>query len=166
MRKNKYIFGLIVLAVLPGCKKYPEDPFISLRTAKQRLTREWKINRIIVNGNDQTNSYNDSLINKNFTDLTLQIGEESELTEFYGNLTGGDKERYTTLFSFKGKEKSTLTALVFSQNTANNYYDTLNVNLINNVFGKYPFKILKLYKKDFIIEATKNNNVYEIHFKN
>ena len=105
MKCIKYFFLVAVSLTMVTCKKYPEDPFISLHTAKKCLTREWKIKKILVNGNDQTNFHNDSLLNKDFSDLILNIGKDGELREFVGTLTGGDIERYDAFSLLMGRIK-------------------------------------------------------------
>lgn len=39
---------------LEGCKKYEEGPTISLRSRKERVANTWKVEKYIVNNQDQT----------------------------------------------------------------------------------------------------------------
>lgn len=55
------LISIAIISFFIGCKKYPDDPTISLRTVKQRLEAEWQITKIEINGDDATHLYNDSL---------------------------------------------------------------------------------------------------------
>ena len=48
--KRLIIYLTLLLLVVGGCKKYDEGPAISLRSKESRLCREWKLDRIQLNG--------------------------------------------------------------------------------------------------------------------
>jgi uncharacterized protein YfcZ (UPF0381/DUF406 family) len=51
--KKSLLFLLIITAAFTSCKKYEDDGFISLRTAKARLTGTWKAEKAFdKDGND------------------------------------------------------------------------------------------------------------------
>ena len=52
MKKNLTILTLIIL-ISYGCTKYDDGPAFSLRTKKARLTGEWELEEIVVNGVSQ-----------------------------------------------------------------------------------------------------------------
>ena len=52
MKKNLTILTLIIL-ISYGCTKYDDGPAFSIRTKKARLTGEWELEEIIVNGVSQ-----------------------------------------------------------------------------------------------------------------
>lgn len=52
MKRNITILTLIIL-ISYGCTKYDDGPAFSLRTKKARLTGEWELEEIIVNGVSQ-----------------------------------------------------------------------------------------------------------------
>lgn len=62
MRKFFYLLSLVLL--ISACRKYPKDPFISLRTPKKRITTmgfiqsKFELWKFIVNGIDSTGYYN------------------------------------------------------------------------------------------------------------
>ena len=59
---KKLILILIVLAAITeGCKKYPDGPLISFRSAEKRLYGLYDLTIYTVNGVDSLNLYNDSL---------------------------------------------------------------------------------------------------------
>ena len=52
--KNAVIYLFLALFAISGCKKYDEGPAISLRSKEARLCREWKVDKIQLNGDDVT----------------------------------------------------------------------------------------------------------------
>jgi hypothetical protein len=89
MKKRNYIFLLflpLLVYFLSTCKKYPEDKFISLQSTKNRLSAEWKITKVEVNGEDVTWKYNDSLKTTAITDYYIWI----YCDYVYGNKSRGD----------------------------------------------------------------------------
>ena len=53
MKRNLTILTLVIL-ISYGCTKYDDGPAFSLRTKKARLTGEWELEEVIVNGVSQT----------------------------------------------------------------------------------------------------------------
>lgn len=52
MKQNLILLTLVIL-ISYGCSKYDDGPAFSLRTKKARLTGEWELEEIIVNGVSQ-----------------------------------------------------------------------------------------------------------------
>jgi hypothetical protein len=50
--KKTAIYLVLTLLVLTGCKKYEEGPAISLRSKEARLCREWKVEKLQLNGSE------------------------------------------------------------------------------------------------------------------
>lgn len=164
--KIKHCILFIVLGlVISTCKKFPEDPFISLRTVKMRLKTEWKLNKIIVNGTDYTQSYNDSLINEDFTSMKFDVNtNDVGLSDYIGVINTENKTSFVNYFNLN--KNKTLFFRQWAFNSGPNYtYDGTNLKHINNVLGLGTYKILKLYNKHFIIETNYNSNTYEIQYK-
>lgn len=44
------LFSLILLTLFTSCGKYEEGPNFSLRTKKNRLRSDWKLNKLYING--------------------------------------------------------------------------------------------------------------------
>lgn len=57
MLKRVVVFSLIAASILMGCKKGENDPLISLKTRKSRLSGEWKVSFAEYSINDSTYSY-------------------------------------------------------------------------------------------------------------
>jgi len=59
---KKLFFILLLIASLAGaCKKYDEGPWLSLRSAENRLYGAYTLTQYTVNGTDSLSLYNDSL---------------------------------------------------------------------------------------------------------
>jgi len=155
-----YIIALTLL--FSDCKKFPEDPFISLRTVRMRMQGEWMINKIQINGNDFTESYNDSLMNQQIPDFKVEITKSHNESDFIGILKS---HRTTTFDNQIDVEKK---VVYFRKWTFNSGLvekpDSTNLRVFNNLI-RGQFEIRKLYKKDFIIKRSNDNGTCEIHFR-
>jgi len=151
------------------CKKYPEDKGINLKQAKRRIFGDWELNRILLDGNDITQQMDDSIANRNFKGIILQI---------YGNTDQRDTPRgnYSTQliinpitkslfqngkgngFTFEKNEDFQIQLGSYNAvpNDGNLPHDNIFLRHIN---GK--FKIVRLQKHDFKILSTTTNITYE-----
>lgn len=151
------------------CKKYPEDKGINFKQAKRRIFGDWELNRVLLYGNDITQQMDDSIPNRNFKGIILQI---------LGNYDQRDTPRgnYSTQliinpitkslfqngkndgFAFKKNEdfEIFLGAYNAAPNDGNLPHDNVFLRHIN---GK--FKILRLQNHDFKIQSTTTNITYE-----
>lgn len=61
MKTLKLISSMLVLlictTIINGCKKYEEGPGLTFKTAKGRITNEWKYKQTVYNGQAPTNGY-------------------------------------------------------------------------------------------------------------
>ncbi|MGL4596776.1 MAG: hypothetical protein ACRCYO_04575 [Bacteroidia bacterium] len=72
IRLTLFLFGFLVL--VGSCKKkYPEGPLLSLRTKKARMVNVWRIEKYIVNDQDQTADFNTL-----YPNYTLTIGKDDK----------------------------------------------------------------------------------------
>ena len=180
--RNKFakttILSALILLLFTTCKKFPEDTF-AFRTVKARIEAEWKIEKILINGTDATNSYNDSLAplsinnfhfwfvynklapnpNKDDTkDLFLINKSSKSYKDAYnhndvaiGHFDYEENKKYLIAWLDKNQTKDTVYAKIFK-----------------NLFERYNYQsrylIKSLYHKTFIIEGVKNNNIYKVYF--
>jgi len=164
MKLKRYIYIIVIAVFFSECKKFPEDPFMSLRTVKMRLLGDWKLSKIFVNGVDCTVNYNDSLINDDFSSMKMSITRNGETSDFAGVINSEGKTNFINGINLE--KNKTLLFQKWGFNSGANYsYDPLNLIYINRVLGLGSYKILKLYRKDFIIEGHNSNNTFEIQFK-
>ncbi|MBI3719483.1 MAG: hypothetical protein HY252_12945 [Sphingobacteriales bacterium] len=74
MKTTKFILSLTVVFSLlfVGCKKYPDGPAFSIKTAKARITRQWKEEKTIAsNGTTTTPPSTDNSYTEFKSDGTL-----------------------------------------------------------------------------------------------
>ena len=57
MKNLLFILSLTLLLVASSCKKYEDGPSFSLRSKKERLSNNWKINKYFVGDVDKTDAY-------------------------------------------------------------------------------------------------------------
>ena len=60
----KVIFSIIGISLTLSCQKYPEGPSFSLRSAQDRIAREWEVESIEQNGQD---------ISATFSEFSLEL---------------------------------------------------------------------------------------------
>lgn len=84
------VFLLATLAPISSCSKYEEGPSISLRTKKARITNEWKLDEVKVNGQDIT-----SLI-KADGDFILEIKSDDTYVQTYAGDSDNGKWEFSS----------------------------------------------------------------------
>jgi hypothetical protein len=156
--KFKSILILSALFFLLGdCKKYDEDGFISLRRPFKRLEGTWKIDQVIVDGNNITATYVDTLLQLSLSDLKLDFQEKNRnnthLVELYGNSEHIGNFNYVLVPKTEDLSISTTHATSIDNQTLYLKLSTLLVDL---------WHVSKLYKKQLHITSKHNRN-YEIY---
>ena len=138
-----------MLVLFTTCKKFPEDPFISLDTVKGRLKGSWKIDYIKYDGADVTELYNDTVKPYLIKDLIFHYSFDRKSTQTGHPVVNdfNNYEGYASLY-FELKDKK----IYYKKNVS----DTLNNIFISSEY----YDIKRLYKK---ILKIKNAN-YEIQF--
>jgi hypothetical protein len=154
--KKLILFLIIITAITAGCKKYPDGPLISFRTAKSRLYGTHILKRCTIDGTNSLSLYCDSV---------------STRFDFYYDSNSGVNYcmiRDQLLAGMSGNGTS-VNSLFWSWDLENH---NKNLKVIssqgNNGFG--PFKnnvlpdweILKLKADDIIMQTTYNNKQYLI----
>ena len=69
MKKTCVLTGIVLLILLMGCSRYDDGPWISFRTAKNRVVGTWQVEKLLINDQDSTELYRE------------QIGCEWEFTD-------------------------------------------------------------------------------------
>ncbi|HET6990936.1 MAG TPA: hypothetical protein VFJ43_06405 [Bacteroidia bacterium] len=84
MKTLKFFFVAILLTavILPGCKKYPDGPSLSLRSRAARVANVWKVESATENGSDIT-----SLLS-GYTETYVKNGDYSFV---FGSVNGSGK---------------------------------------------------------------------------
>ncbi|HRW21473.1 MAG TPA: hypothetical protein P5509_05825 [Bacteroidales bacterium] len=76
MKKTYLLFSIILLIFLIGCSRYDDGPWISFRSAKNRVVGTWQVEKLLIDGLDSTELYRE------------QIGCEWEFTDELRNGEG------------------------------------------------------------------------------
>lgn len=178
-----YLSLLSLLFTLSTCKKYPEDPFISLRTVKMRLEGEWQLESIEINGEDAGFKYNDSLAPLTFTDYKFWFSFGAKIDNssqkynlFLINKSSKSEESALNSIDVSGtrfsiyptKDKDLLIANSFDQiaiKDSNSSGILLNLLADNILSGAVVWQIKKLYKKELILQKEKKGILYRIKLK-
>lgn len=109
--KKISILMLLAVAVagtsLTSCNKYEEGPGLSIRTAKQRITNTWEVEKYVDADGTETAGTAD--------DATMTITKDGEFTVTDGSfsITGtwafdDSKENITTTYSFGGRDRKSV----------------------------------------------------------
>lgn len=125
--------GLFMVA----CNKYPEGPKLSLLSKKSRLAGEWKLEKALVNGVDQTSSVQAFLGNN----YVWSIKKDGSYTQTYG--TGSESGKWAW---YDKKEK-----VIFTPSTAGSTADT--------------FEVTRLKSKSLWFRVKSGSDTRELHLK-
>jgi hypothetical protein len=148
--KKLILLLLVITAISTGCKKYPDGPLISLRTAKHRLYGTYLLTQYTVNGVDSLNHYYDSLsLNFHF---------------FYEDVYGHDQ-----CDIIGNRKDGKWCDLSWDWNLVN-HNKTLNITSSGYANGTGPFgtnklpqwNILRLTNKETEMKTTYNGKEYSI----
>ena len=133
---KKFFVVCISVFALTTCKKYEEGPFVSFRSAEERVANDWRIEKYYDDGVEQSLSDEDKNTKYTFTkDGKLTIIVPSQL----GNLTINGN------WYFTDSKKKLVMAINFLGNTET-----------------YTYKILKLKENEMWLKDEEEND--EIHF--
>lgn len=113
----------IVLAGLFGCKKGEDDPFLSLKSRKSRLTGEWKVSQMTSKEAEQNTFFlTSSGTNSTYDGTTLTTTEEH----------GGVSETYSSNFSqeFTFEKDGTYKMVITETEDGESYTETTEGNWI------------------------------------
>lgn len=159
--KKKILYLLILILFFAACK-YEDGPAISLRSKTNRLLKEWKIEKMIVDGSDSTQQYIDS--------CGCNI-------EFYWDQIISNVENKVYLRNCKYNPNSGATPSHYC--CPNGYFEfqdhkkILRVNSIHSAYkgfgpignGDSYWNIIKLTSKSFWFKTNFNNKIYEFKLK-
>lgn len=153
--KKLILILIVITALIAGCKKYPDGPLISFRTAKGRLYGYHTLTKYTVNGVDSLSRYQDSLCTNfhfyyneddgnNYCSMAGRNSFDNYISEFYW------------IWELEDNNK-VLKVTTVGENPPR-YGGTGPFK--NNVLPEW--KILKLKASDIIMTTTYNGNEYLI----
>ncbi len=108
------LVAIICIAMLVGCKKYPDNTGIHLRSKKERIANTWKVENYKINGADFTSlvaNYTETFTKSGNYSYTWGKLNGSGSWSFQDNrkeinLLGNDKHSSRTLVILKLEEKT------------------------------------------------------------
>ncbi len=127
-----------LMFVNTGCKKYEEGPMISLRSKKARVVNDWKVVKILKNGEEQ-----------DMDNLKLYYDFKDDNTGVVTHIVSTVVGDYTTTVDFKWEFNDDKTKIIFTFDND----DTEDVT------------ILKLYEKEMWWEDKDGDDTYEYHLE-
>jgi len=145
MFKSKYILLFLLLAFcFTDCKKYPEGPWISLRSKEKRLLGNWKVQKYLIDGVDSTST--------KFPNLSSSVCVYS--FAHYGQYV--DDGCYSTggKWGWGNKKESLIVGLEFGSILTPFFLSTST-----------EWTILRLSNKDMHLKTTFSSMQYEIFLK-
>jgi hypothetical protein len=152
--KKTILILIAITFITAGCKKYPDGPLISFRSAKERFFAGTKtLTKYTVNGVDSLSRYQDSLC------TTFYFYYDSDRGNNYCSMQGIRKDGLmSTLFwtwAFEDKNKVLQVTL-----SGGNYPGMSTGPFGDNICPEW--QILKLKADDIIMTTTYNGKVYLI----
>jgi hypothetical protein len=167
--------SILSVIVFSTCKKYPEDPFISLRTIKMRMAAEWQIEKIEVNGENINYKYSDSLVPLNLTDFYFRFkfhlkdyGDRIPEIMFINKSSKNSHDAENTdvcgiTFNLNPKTKFSIAGAPWTYVPQR---DLISGNLLLKIWGAgKKWDIKRLYNKQMILEKNINGAIHRIYLK-
>lgn len=148
--KKLILFLIIIAGITEGCKKYEEGPWLSLRSAKNRLYGDYTLVQYTVNDEDSLSLYNDSLCDtlKFIFDTNLDL----DVCYIYGNRNDGKISSLVWYWNLKDKN----TSLVISYSNCSSGTGPFSDKV------KPEWKILRLTTRQIKMKTIYNNKEYTI----
>jgi len=151
--KKLILLLLVITAIFTGCKKYPDGPLISLRSAKSRLYGIYTLTQYTVNGVDSLNHYYDSLsLNFHFYYEDVYGYDDCDMS---GQRRDGNIS--TLVWSWELTDHNKILKITSS---GTNFKGWSSGPFRNNVLPEW--KILRLTNKETEMETTYNGKEYFI----
>ncbi|MBA2610693.1 MAG: hypothetical protein H0U95_01890 [Bacteroidetes bacterium] len=161
MKIKYYISLFVLLSFLSTCKKFPEDPFISINTVKERLKGNWRIDKIIYFGDDIKSLYKDSLQPYSIDNVVVKFAFDYETT-IKKSSSYYDKYNPVNIYSTEGYTSFTTTLKFYLVSKKIQFTEISSASprgKFNKLFLENPdFEIKKLYNK--VLKIT--NDRYQI----
>jgi hypothetical protein len=140
---KKIIFVLLIIAAFLGsCQSYEDGPLISFRSAKNRITGTWEIDKFYIDSIDSTDYYHTKLgCELEFTDELYTTSDEIWTIKLINcNNTSND---FKGLWEFSGDSKEIITICFANDSNFTNIVGTFEPGL-----GTY-WKISRLTNNEF-----------------
>lgn len=161
MKKRFFIiFITIILVFFTGCKKYPEGPNLSFRSAVKRISGVWDVETFYVNDINLTENFKS---NKHYTELVI-VTEDCLKPSFLDfdimEINNGSPYlNYSYYWDFTNDKKN----IICEYANECQSIDTLNINFNIDLFIDkidIEWQILRLTQNELWLKTEYNNNNY------
>jgi hypothetical protein len=155
---KSFLYILIVCALFFGCKKYPEDGKLSLRTAKNRLTNHnWRLKDLFINGIDST-SRNYYTVSSTFNYKDKIFGLGKGITTYDKNINEITKaETGMPFYGWQFVSGSHKMEIYFASGGSASSNFRADMNSL--------WEILKLTNNEFILKTQVNGKTIQVRFE-
>ena len=154
--KHLTVYFFISLLILSSCKKYDEGPAISLRSKEKRLCQEWKLDKVLQNG--EVGSQDGDIV-------FWEFQKNGNLNTIHQSMEGGSTVSYSMTLQWrwsKDKEKIEITVDHEAKNDLHTYASLIkyshNIDIIS-------MQIIKLKIDQLILEIEDDGNILRLEFK-
>ncbi len=155
---RKYITIATLVMLMASCNKYEDGPSFSLRSAKNRLTGQWKLSKIIFNDKDISQGY----FSSNLESFPFSIYTDWSRDYFIGiSYTDGNIIAKSDLELNRQNTKMTFALKPQAP------YESVSTDIFCTIPALHDtteWKILRLKNDELWIKTDFENNNYEIHF--
>src|ERR1700741_2068351 len=161
MIKPNYILIIILsgfLILTNSCKKYPEDPFYSLRSSEKRLTGKWIITKIVKDGSAITSQYNDTLYPYAYDSFVFYFKFDDPDRHPKADVSVNNNTIFNMGFGIDPKLSS---MGMYPPNESPIISDTTAYEKLTRLLF-YRWKVRELYRKD--LHLTSYYDSYELFF--
>lgn len=117
--KSKILLLSLITVLAVSCKKYEEGPSLSLRSKKARVANKWKIEKVVIDGDDVTSLQPEDLYWELNKDGGLVIGIESE-------------KYYEGTWEFQNKKEELKIKTTYLEDNSKEEYDLVILMLKEN----------------------------------
>lgn len=156
-------------------KKGEEDPFISLRTRKVRITGEWKVTKYIVNGTDALNyssssTYYSSSCQSNYTitsssasTMKMEFEKDDDFEMFYTYSSSSKYDYVSEIYcSDYTSQGFTYNGTSFGKWEFDDGKKELEITVDSQ---RQTYDIIKLSNSEMILEGIIDGDKYEIELE-
>lgn len=147
----KYLaLSLIIILSSSSCKKGEDDPFLSVRSRKARLTNNWKLTQMNISSIETDNIFGDDVtytVIQSFSDNNLSI----KMTHSSGSTLEENYEYSKTLQINKDGTYTTITSTQGDVKTINDYWYWQNGNKKKDALQLDKIYNIKELRKDKLV---------------
>ena len=142
---KKIILIALVFFLFPGCKKYPDDPFISFQSPRRRLGGTWDLQKVTINGTDSTAQF----FANAYCGCSINFDESGGESAYIGKCISNSNTSCGSKFAFNNDRNIGMKGTLI--------YPQISEYIV--------YEILRLYKGQLKLKAVHPDNEKEYLFE-